>query len=145
MREVRKSALVPHSARQMFELVNDVDSYPEFLPWCADARVLEDGEGYRIASIEISKGGVGKTFTTRNALAPPERLTIHLVEGPFRTLEGDWCFDALGEDACKVSLHLKFEFSSALMNVVFGPVFNQISDTMLESFVRRARVIHGKS
>lgn len=143
MREVKKQALVPHSAEEMFDLVNDVDAYPEFLPWCSGARVVEEGKGYRIASIDISKGGVGKTFTTRNKLERPRALTIDLVEGPFRHLEGDWVFDSLGDDACKVSLELKFEFSSGLMNIVFGPVFNQISDTMLDSFVRRARAVYG--
>lgn len=143
MREVRKQALVPHSAAEMFDLVNDVDAYPEFLPWCASARVLEEGEGYRVASIEISKGGVGKTFTTRNTLDRPRRLIIDLVEGPFKHLKGDWVFDSLGEDACKVSLHMRFELSSALMNAVFGPVFSQISDTMLDAFVKRARAVHG--
>ena len=143
MREVKKQALVPHSAEEMFDLVNDVNAYPEFLPWCSGARVVEEGENFRIASIDISKGGVGRTFTTRNTLERPRQLVIDLVEGPFRHLEGDWCFDSLGEDACKVSLQLKFEFSSGLMNVVFGPVFNQISDTMLDSFVKRARVVYG--
>jgi len=143
MREVKKQALVPHSSEEMFDLVNDVDAYPEFLPWCASARVLEEGDGFRVANIEIAKGGVGKTFTTRNTLVRPTHLTIDLVEGPFRHLKGDWDFDSLGEDACKVSLHLQFEFSSVLMNMVFGPVFNQVSDTMLDAFVRRARAIHG--
>ena len=143
MREVRKQALVPHSAEEMFDLVNDVDSYPEFLPWCRSAYVLEEGEGFRVASIEIAKGGIGKTFTTRNALDRPRRLQIDLVEGPFRHLEGDWTFDSLGDAACKVSLEMKFEFSSALMGMAFGPVFGQISNTMLDAFVKRAHVVHG--
>lgn len=143
MREVRRQALVPHSAEEMFDLVNDVDAYPEFLPWCSDASVREEGEGWRVASISIAKGGVGKTFTTRNTLERPERLTLELVEGPFRHLTGVWTFDSLGDDACKVSVHLRFEFSSGLMNMVFGPVFNQISETMLDAFVRRAKVLYG--
>lgn len=143
MREVRKQALVPHSARAMYDLVNDVDAYPEFLPWCRNARVLEEGEGFRIASIDIALGGAHKTFTTRNALEPPSRLTIDLVEGPFKHLTGEWVFDSLGDDACKVSLCMKFEFASTLMNMMFGPVFSQISDTMLDAFVRRAKALHG--
>lgn len=143
MREVRKQALVPHSAEEMFDLVNDVDAYPEFLPWCKSASVLEEGEGYRVASIEIAKGGIGKTFTTRNTLDRPGRLQIDLVEGPFRHLEGDWSFESLGDEACKVSLEMKFEFSSALMGMAFGPVFAQISNTMLDAFVKRARAVHG--
>ncbi len=143
MREVRKQALVPHSAQSMYDLVNDVDSYPEFLPWCKDARVEEEGEGYRVASIDIAMGGVHKTFTTRNTLEPPQRQTIDLVEGPFRHLTGEWMFDSLGEDACKVSLCLKFEFASGLMNMMFGPVFNQIGETMLDAFVRRAKALNG--
>lgn len=147
MREVRKQALVPHSAQTMFDLVNDVDAYPEFLPWCKSAEVQEEGEengkAYRIASIEIAMAGAHKTFTTRNTLEPPERLVIDLVEGPFRHLTGEWVFDSLGEDACKVSLCLKFEFSSGLMSMVFGPVFKQVGDTMLEAFVRRAKALYG--
>lgn len=143
MREVRKQALVPHSARAMYDLVNNVDAYPEFLPWCRDARVLEEGDGFRIASIDIAMGGAHKTFTTRNTLEPPTRLTIDLVEGPFRHLSGEWVFDSLGDDACKVSLCMKFEFANALMNMMFGPIFSQISDTMLDAFVKRARAMHG--
>ncbi|HEX6928321.1 MAG TPA: type II toxin-antitoxin system RatA family toxin [Gammaproteobacteria bacterium] len=143
MREVRKQALVPHSAQTMFDLVNDVDAYPEFLPWCRDARVKEEGDGFRVASIDIALAGAHKTFTTRNTLEPPERLTIDLVEGPFRHLTGEWVFDSLGEDACKVSLCLKFEFSSSIMSMMFGPVFKQMGDTMLEAFVRRAKTLYG--
>lgn len=144
MREVKKQALVPYSAQEMFDLVNDVDAYPEFLPWCRSASVSEEGEDYRVATIEIAKGGLHRSFTTHNRLRPPERLTIELVEGPFRHLTGVWTFDALGDDACKVAVHLQFEFSSALMNMMFGPVFSQIGETMLDAFVRRANALHGR-
>lgn len=143
MREIRKQALVPHSAREMFELVDNVDAYPEFLPWCRSAHVKEEGEGYRIASIEAAMGGAHKWFTTRNTVEPPHRLTIELVEGPFRHLTGEWVFDSLGEDACKVSLCMKFEFSGRLMGLMLGPVFSQISETMLDAFVKRAKVLYG--
>lgn len=143
MRDIKRQALVPYPAEWMFDLVNDVDSYPEFLPWCRSADVKEEGEGYRVATVEVAKGGVARSFTTRNTLERPERLQLELVDGPFRHLSGEWLFRSLGEDACKVELHLRFEFSSSLMNLVFGPVFNQIGETMLDAFVRRARAVHG--
>jgi len=142
VREIKRQALVPYSAEAMFDLVNDVDSYPEFLPWCRAARVEEEGEGFRVASIDIAKGGVSRSFTTRNALDRPRSLRLELVNGPFRHLEGEWRFDALSEAACKVELHLRFEFASSIMNLVFGPVFNQIGETMLDAFVRRAKALH---
>lgn len=147
MREIRRQALVAYSAEAMFDLVNDVDAYPEFLPWCKSAAINEEGEQdgvrYRIATIEVAKGGISRSFTTRNVLERPRRLQLELVDGPFRHLVGDWRFEPLDENACKVELQLTFEFSSGLMTLVFGPVFNQIGETMLDAFVRRARAQHG--
>lgn len=143
MREVNRSAIVPHAARAMFDLVNDVARYPEFLPWCKSTRILEETESLMRASIEVSRGGVHKSFTTRNTLNAPERILLELEEGPFRKLRGEWRFQALKEDACKVTLHIEFEFSSRVMSLVFGPVFNSICETMLDAFVRRAKELYG--
>lgn len=138
MPTVNKSALVPYSAEQMFELVNDIESYPVFLPWCRSARVLAR-EGDEVhATIEIAKGRVRKTFETRNRLQRPERIELRLVEGPFSRLHGVWLFQPLRGDACKVSLDLEFDFSSLLMRATVGPVFNRIADTMVDSFCKRA-------
>ena len=143
MREVNRSAIVPYPARAMFDLVNDVARYPEFLPWCKSTRVIEENSEMMRASIEVSRGGVHKSFTTRNRLDAPERIQLELEEGPFRKLRGEWRFQELREDACKITLHIEFEFSSRVMSVVFGPVFNSICESMLDAFVRRAKELYG--
>lgn len=142
MPTVNKSALVPYSAEQMFELVNDIESYPMFLPWCRSARVLaREGDEVR-AAIEIAKGRVQKTFETRNRLQRPERIELQLVKGPFSKLHGVWLFQPLREDACKVSLDLEFDFANLLMRATVGPVFNRIADTMVDSFCKRAERVY---
>ncbi|MDX1453879.1 MAG: type II toxin-antitoxin system RatA family toxin [Gammaproteobacteria bacterium] len=143
MREVNRSALVGFPAQAMFDLVNDVARYPEFLPWCKRSEVLESSDSHMLASIEIAKGGFNRAFTTRNTLTPGERIELALVDGPFKELAGSWHFQALSDDACKVSLHLEFKFASRMLEMMLGPVFNQICDTMLDSFVRRAQVVYG--
>lgn len=143
MSKVNKSALVPYSAAQMFDLVNDIESYPKFLPWCRSARVVSRAENELQASIEMAKGRVHKSFATRNRLHPPERIELQLVEGPFSRLQGVWQFQALREDACKVSLHLEFEFANALLRAALGPIFNHIADTLVDSFCQRAKQIYG--
>ncbi|MDX1444008.1 MAG: type II toxin-antitoxin system RatA family toxin [Gammaproteobacteria bacterium] len=143
MREVNRSALVPHSAEAMFDLVNDVARYPEFLPWCRSSRVVEESDSHMIATIEVAKGGIHQSFTTRNTLERPTRLQLQLENGPFRHLKGEWRFEPLDENACKVELHLEFEFSNRLISMAFGPVFNQVCESMLDAFVKRARQLDG--
>ncbi len=142
MTVINRSALVPYSARQMFELVDGVEAYPEFLPWCSGVTVHERSEDELCATIEISKAGIHKAFTTRNRNQPYKMIEMRLVEGPFRHLEGFWRFDELGETACKVSLDIEFEFSSRLLSMSLGPVFSQICNTLVEAFVQRARQIY---
>lgn len=143
MRSVKKSALVPYTTQQMFELVYDVESYPQFLKWCGGARILSRDDDEVRAQIEIAKGGVHKAFTTRNRVQWGKMIEIRLVEGPFRRLEGFWRFDALGDDGCRVSLDLDFEFSSRIVAMAFGPIFNQIANAFVDSFCQRARQIYG--
>lgn len=145
MREVDRSALVNFSARAMFDLVNDVARYSEFLPWCRSSEVLEESQDEMLARIEIARGGLNRSFTTRNALTAPERIEIKLVDGPFRHLRGAWQFKELSEDACKVSLHLEFQFSNRVMEMMLGPIFNQICESMLDAFVKRAHGIYAGS
>lgn len=143
MASVSRSALVPYSADQMFSLVADVNAYHEFLPWCGDSRVLKE-EGNTIEGcILISKAGFEKSFTTRNHMQPGEMVEIQLVEGPFRHLEGFWRFHALRDDACKVTLDLEFEFSNKVLTVAFGKVFTQIANSLVDSFVQRAKQVYG--
>ncbi|WP_375170976.1 type II toxin-antitoxin system RatA family toxin [Marinobacter sp.] len=136
--QIDKSALVMHSAERMFHLVNDVARYPEFLPWCANTRIHDQNAEQVTASMEIAKGGVRHTLTTRNQLQKPEAIEMSLVDGPFRNLAGRWHFKPLSETACKVILTLEFEFSGSLSRMAFGPVFSQAAATMVDAFCKRA-------
>ena len=128
----------------MYALVNDVASYPEFLPWCRSSRVVTlTGDGY-IGEIEVAKAGIVQSFQTRNLITPEERVSITLEEGPFKHLHGDWRFIALREDASKVELKLEFEFTGRIMNAAFGAVFSQIANSMVDAFCKRAGEIYGK-
>ncbi|AHI28101.1 type II toxin-antitoxin system RatA family toxin [Marinobacter similis] len=136
--QIDKTALVMHSAERMFHLVNDVARYPEFLPWCANTEIHEQNADEITASMEIAKGGVRHTLTTRNQLQQPEVIEMNLVDGPFRNLAGRWHFKPLSDDACKVILTLEFEFTGSLSRMAFGTVFNQAAATMVDAFCKRA-------
>ncbi len=142
MTAVRKSALVKFSAQQMFDLVNDVESYPEFLPWCSASRILRREDDTVEAELMISKGGFNKSFATRNTLVQGSRITLSLLNGPFSSLSGMWNFIPLREDASKITLDLEFEMSGRLANLAFGTVFNQICNTMVASFTQRAKDVY---
>ena len=142
MAEVEKSALVPFSAQAMFDLVADVEQYKAFLPWCSDSALVSRDEEKLCGRIEVSRLGITQAFTTCNSLDPPERMGIDLHEGPFRRLHGEWHFLPLREDACKVSLRLEFEFSGRLIDAAFGKVFHQVANSLVESFVKRAREVY---
>lgn len=144
MNRIHKSALVPYTAQEMYELVNDSARYPEFLPWCTGARVLKDEAGERTASVDLSKGGVSKSFTTVNRLFPGERIEMRLAEGPFKTLAGQWRFTPLGEAGSKVELDLHFEFSSKLVALAFGSIFNQVASSLVDAFRARAQTVYGR-
>ncbi len=144
MAQICKSALVPFSAKTMYQLVNDVESYPIFLPDCSAAKIMINEDSSVIASITIEKSGIRQSFTTRNELTPNHTIKMNLVDGPFTTLTGAWTFEALQEDACKVVLDLNFEFSGKIMNIAFGSIFNHIANTMVDVFCQRAKDIYGK-
>lgn len=135
---------MPYRAAEMFRLVNDIESYPQFLPWCRTTRVLSRDEDEVRASIEIARGPVEKWFTTRNRLQQDKMIEIRLLDGPFRRLEGYWHFQDLGEDACKVTLNLEFEFSNPILRLAIGPVFSQIANSLVDSFCRRATDVYGR-
>ena len=145
MPNIHKSALVPYSAAQMFALVNDIDAYHQFLPWCRSSQVLSRDEDELRATIEIAHGSLRKSFTTRNRIQKDKMMEMRLEEGPFRHLEGFWRFDTLGEQACKVSLDLDFEFSSKLVGLAMGPVFSQIANSLVDAFSKRAVQVYGKA
>lgn len=140
---VQKSALVKYSAQQMYDLVNDIEAYPQFLPWCSGSRILKREDDVIEAELMISKGGFNKSFSTRNSLNKAESITVALLDGPFSHLEGVWNFLPLREDASKISLDLEFEMSGVLANLAFGAVFNQICNTMVTSFTERAKAVYG--
>ena len=144
MPTVSKSALVQYSAEEMYRLVVDVDAYPQFLPWCADAEVISTNGDEQVARIEIAKGPVRKSFTTKNALTSNEKITLRLVDGPFDRLEGQWRFDALHANASRVSLDMEFTLSSALLRRIVGPIFAEISAKMVDAFCARAQFVYGQ-
>lgn len=144
MATVKKSALVMYSAAEMYNLVNDIESYPQFLPWCRSAHVAPCGEDELRATIEMAKGGVHKTFTTSNRMQKHKMIDIRLLEGPFQRLQGYWRFEPLRADACKVSLDMEFEFSNALLRKAVEPVFKQIANSLVDAFCKRAVDLYGK-
>ncbi|QYK02457.1 SRPBCC family protein [Shewanella psychrotolerans] len=142
MPQISRSVLVRFSAMQMYELVNDVESYKEFLPGCVGGKVLEFDGKTMLASVDVSKAGISKTFTTRNQVVPGKCIELELENGPFKHLHGRWIFTELTEDACKVDFELNFEFSSALVEMAFGKVFKELMSSMVSAFTSRAKVIY---
>ena len=136
---ITKSALVPYSAEQMFRLVDDIEHYHEFLPWCKNSHVIERKSATVEARLDISLSGISKSFTTINTLTQGETIVMELVEGPFKFLKGAWLFETLGEEGSKVSLDLSFEFSSKIMGMTFGPAFSKIASTLVDAFIQRAK------
>ncbi|KXJ57808.1 type II toxin-antitoxin system RatA family toxin [Neptuniibacter pectenicola] len=142
MAQVDRSALVLHTAEQMFDLINDVERYPEFLPWCAKTEVVSRSDDAVVATLYLAKAGLKYSFTTRNQLKRPVQMTLELVEGPFSSLVGVWDFKVLSDEACKVSLNLQFEFSGKIAAMAMGKVFNQVATTLVDAFVSRADEIY---
>lgn len=146
MKTVSKSVLIWHSARQMFDLVAQVERYPQFLPWCDRATVLQTHEDGITAEIGISFGGLRQSFTTRNTQVPGREVVMRLVEGPFSQLDGTWTFAPIGEgeaQACRVSLELNYDFRSTALALLVGPVFDMIANSLVDAFVKRAEELYG--
>ena len=143
MHRSQKSVLVPFSARQMFDLVDDVARYPEFLPWCGGSEVLARTDAGKTARVDINYHGVRAHFTTDNVNAPPESIVVTLRDGPFRHLHGEWKFRPLAPDACKVEFTIAYEFKTHVLETLVGPVFNHIANTFVDSFVKRAGQVYG--
>ena len=143
IREIRRSALVTFSPEQMFDLVIDVERYPQFLPWVAGAQLHERSERDLRASMEMQRGGVRERFTTRNEFDRPSYMTLQLVDGPFRTLEGRWTFTPIGTAGTRVVLDVKFEFANPVASMLFGRAFEQSIGELIDAFVARARQVYG--
>ncbi|NIL93533.1 MAG: ubiquinone-binding protein [Woeseiaceae bacterium] len=143
MRKVSRSALVPFSASDMYRLVEDVESYPEFLPWCSDVEVhLREGNAVE-ATLELRRGGLSKRFRTRNTMQPESSMDLSLVGGPFRHLSGGWTFTQLGDAGSKVSLDLEFEFDSRTLDLVIGAFFEETCNSLVDAFTARAEQVYG--
>ncbi|MBC8021582.1 MAG: type II toxin-antitoxin system RatA family toxin [Burkholderiales bacterium] len=138
MPTVTKSVIVPHSVERMFELVDDVERYPEFLPWCSGSRVLERTPEVTRARLEIDYHGLRSQFSTRNVKHPPRRMDLELEDGPFERLEGQWRFSPLGDQGCRVELSIDYELASSAMSRLLTPVFGHIMETLVDRFVARA-------
>jgi ribosome-associated toxin RatA of RatAB toxin-antitoxin module len=146
MKTVHKSVLIWYAPEEMFALVTDVAHYPDFLPWCDRARVLDqDAEGMT-AEVGIAMGALRQSFTTRNTHEPGRRVQMQLVKGPFSHLEGDWHFHPVGDGrqrACRVELDLRYGFGSATLAALVGPVFDRIAGTLVDAFIQRAEQVYG--
>ncbi|RYG11086.1 MAG: type II toxin-antitoxin system RatA family toxin [Burkholderiales bacterium] len=146
MKTVHKSVLIWYSAAEMFALVTDVASYPQFLPWCDQAAVVEEDAQGMTARVGISFAGLHQSFTTRNTHVKDRKVSLKLVDGPFSKLDGHWDFTPLGDGsqrACKVDFTLRYDFDNAALAAVVGPVFDKIAGSMVDAFVKRAGQVYG--
>ncbi len=143
MIEIRRSALVKYSPAQMFDLVNEVEAYPKRFPWCAGAEILERGNNVLVARLDLKFAGFRQSFTTRNAIDPPRRLQMNLVDGPFRSLDGVWDFTALGDAGSKIAFALDFEYSGRLGGGALKLGFQGLANRMVDDFCREAERVYG--
>ena len=142
MRRVVRSAIVPHAAAEMFALVEDIERYPRFLPWCVAAEVKSRSPDATRATLTVGMAGLRQSFTTQNENRAPEAIDLRLVEGPFRSFAAAWRFQALGAQACKVEFSMEYEFASRTLATLLQPLFESIADSMVDAFSRRADEIH---
>lgn len=144
MAVVQKSILVGYSAEQMFKLVDAVEEYPQFMPWCGGVEVHERNETGLLSTLHINFHGVQQSFTTENTNSAPSLMTMKLISGPFRQLEGTWVFKPLRDNACKIEFDLRYEFSSKILEHLIGPVFSKIANSFIDAFCLRAESVYGR-
>ncbi len=145
MSQLHKSLFVPFSTEQMFRVVNNIASYPDFLPWCGGARVLSHTGNELHAEITIAKGPVNLAFSTKNLITPNESIDMKLMSGPFKHLSGRWLFEPRGERSCQITLSMNFEFNNRLMTMTIGPVFEQIVGSLVNAFKQRANQLYSNN
>ena len=143
MTTVHKTALVPYSAEQMYALVNDVNAYPEFLPWCASTRVLHQTDKTMSAELTMKAGKISQSFTTSNTMIPGKSIEVGLVKGPFKRLTGGWNFQQEANGHCLITLDMTFEFKNRLLKMALEKVFNTITNNLVQSFTERAKTVYG--
>ncbi|MFQ5658799.1 MAG: type II toxin-antitoxin system RatA family toxin [Gammaproteobacteria bacterium] len=144
MVSVTKSTVVPFSAEQMYDLVNDIEAYPSFLSWCEAARVLNRGQDRLTASLSLSVGRIKQSFTTENSMQPGRRIDLQLLSGPFKYLNGHWQFDPHSDHSCCISVQMDFEFRNKLLKLALDKVFSHIIMTLIDSFTHRAQQLYGR-
>lgn len=142
MQVIERSAIVTYTSAQMYALVNDVARYPEFLPWCSASRVEEQSPTRRLASVTVSRGLFRSAFTTLNVLKPDAQIQMQLVDGPFRSLNGEWRFDAIGEHGSKVSFRVDFEFENRIAALALSAAFEAVCSSIVDAFVKRAQQMY---
>lgn len=145
LKRVRRSAIVEHAATAVFSLVEDIESYPDFLPWCRAAKVLERGPGRTVATLTVGLRGINQAFTTENIDRPEEGIDLRLIEGPFKQFSAAWRFTPLDERAARIEFSMQYEFSSKVLGKLLEPLFDQIADTMVTAFSRRADQLYGSA
>ena len=143
MTEISRTTLVPYTSDEMYVLVNDIESYPSFLPWCTEAKILSQQEESLTATLSMALGKIKQSFTTENTMQDGSRIDIQLIEGPFKHLSGYWRFIQEDEQSCHIHLHLHFEFKNKIIKQTLGRAFYKVMDTLVESFVQRAQQIYG--
>jgi ribosome-associated toxin RatA of RatAB toxin-antitoxin module len=140
---IDRSALLPYDAHQLYTLVNDVEAYPGFMDGCVGAQVMQQGADFLEARLDLAKGGISQSFSTRNRLAPPHEIILELIDGPFEYFQGRWQFITLGEKACKLCLNLEFEMNSALLGMAAERLFDRVSNNLVDAIGKRALQIYG--
>jgi len=143
MKTITRSAIVPHSAEAMYALVEDIEAYPEFLPWCAQAEVHERRPGETRATLTARVPGMRQSFTTRNENRPGIAIDMRLEKGPFRAFSGAWRFRPLSGESCEIEFTLRYELASRALGKLLEPLFDRMADTMVDAFTRRAEEVHG--
>lgn len=142
MPDIKRTAIVPYTPAQMFNLVNTIEDYPQFVPWCQSAEVLSRNDDEIQATLHFARSGLQKAFSTCNRLQKDKVIEIRLLQGPFRHLEGFWRFDSLENNSCQITLDLEFEFSNRLLGLAFGPLFTQVANLLVDVFCKRAAEVY---
>ncbi len=143
MTEISKTAVVPYTPSEMYALVNDIESYPVFLPWCTAAKISNKKDESLIATLSLAMGKIKQSFTTENTMREGSRIDMRLVEGPFKHLTGYWKFNPEDEQSCHIQLHMNYEFKNKIIKYTLGKMFYTVMNTMVESFVQRAQQVYG--
>ncbi|MCB1616777.1 MAG: type II toxin-antitoxin system RatA family toxin [Pseudomonadales bacterium] len=144
MTRIERSALLPYSAQRLFELVDDIETYPQYMEGCIAATIIGRGDDWVEARLELKKAGISQSFATRNRLQHPEKIVMELVDGPFSSFQGEWAFKHLAENACKVSLDLKFELDSKVAHAAAGKLFESVACNLVNALCQRANTLYGK-